>query len=436
MFHDPHHRTILFIWLGWVVVIFAYQALVSARFNLEHPDLALSWTPGMTQAGSQASKKYLSDPFLNAHVSWDSEYYLAIASGGYEDPAIQRIDVGGKLHSDGGFWSLFTPTSNKDPQAGISLSYAFFPFYPLVMRLVAWPLTLLGLSEVATVTLAGVIVSLLGTLAGMLALYELAREELDPASGVRAAFYLLIFPSGFFLAQVYTEGLFIGLAFSSLVLLRRRRRGWAALLAVLATFTRAVGVVLMLPLLSAWLRERQRRGMKLTWRQIFHQGFPWRQIWDALVALSPVLFFLLWRVSYLGRAFSIVEAHSFGRGILSLGRSISAWSEAFRALFGGNPQAVAYYTVEWGAITLALVAGITSLRRYPDLAWYGLLVVLLSWTSGPAQGMHRYVLAAPPVFLFLSRLGRNSAFDRVWTILSVMLMGVMATMFSFDMWAG
>jgi hypothetical protein len=436
MFRDPSRRTVFFIWLGWVIIMLVYQALVPARLNLERPDLALSWTPGSTQAGSQEDKKYLADPFLNAHVSWDSEYYLAIANGGYEDPAIQRVNVGGDLLSGGSYWPFVIPTSSGVPRAGIPLSYAFFPLYPLATRLVAAPLTLLGLSDVATVTLAGVMVSMLGTLAAMLALYELARQELDAASGVRAAFYLLIFPSGFFLAQVYTEGLFVGLAFSSLVLLRRGQRGWAALLAVLATFTRAVGVVLVIPLFISWLEQGEWLDMDLEWRQIYDKGLPWRAMWHGLVALSPVIFFLLWRVSYLGMAFGTVEEHYFGRGMLSLGPTFISWSEAFQALFGSNPQAAAYYAVEFGAIFLALAACIYSLRRCPDLAWFGFLVVFLSWTSGPAQGMHRYVLAAPPLFIFLSRLGRNPAFDRVWTVLSVLLMGLMATMFTFDMWAG
>ena len=71
-----------------------------------------------------------------------------------------------------------------------------------------------------------------------------------------------------------------------------------------------------------------------------------------------------------------------------------------------------------------------------DLAWFGFLVVLLSFTSGPAQGMHRYILASPPVFLLLSRWGKNQSFDRAWTIASVLVMGMMAMLFSFDMWTG
>jgi hypothetical protein len=62
---------------------------------------------------SQDGKIYLNEPFLNEHVSWDSEYYLAIATGGYEDPAIQRI--GTTMFSSGteflGYWPFVIPPS-------------------------------------------------------------------------------------------------------------------------------------------------------------------------------------------------------------------------------------------------------------------------------------------------------------------------------------
>jgi hypothetical protein len=46
-------------------------------------------------------------------------------------------------------------------------------------------------------------------------------------------------------------------------------------------------------------------------------------------------------------------------------------------------------------------------------------IVLISWGSGPAQGIHRYVLDAPAVFIALARWGKNPVFDRAWTILSI-----------------
>jgi hypothetical protein len=63
-------------------------------------------------------------------------------------------------------------------------------------------------------------------------------------------------------------------------------------------------------------------------------------------------------------------------------------------------------------------------------------VIFLSLTSGYPQGMHRYVMTAPSLFLFLGRLGKRPAFDRAWTILSTLLMGALALLFAADMWAG
>jgi hypothetical protein len=270
----------------------------------------------------------------------------------------------------------------------------------------------------------------------MLALYELARNELGEAGALRTAFYLIIFPSGFFLAQVYTEGLFIGLAFSTLVLLRRGHLGWAALLAVLATFTRAVGVALIIPMAVAWIKTGSWLELDLEWRQIYFKGLPWKVIARTAIIFAPVAAFLIWRVSYNGMAFSKVEEEFFGRGLLAFGAAFITWSSAFRDLFGSNSQAVAYYLIEWLGIILGFTACIAEMKRNPDIAWFGFLIVFLSFTSGPAQGMHRYILAAPPVFLFLGRLGRNPAFDRIWSLASILLMGVLATLFTFNMWTG
>ena len=154
------------------------------------------------------------------------------------------------------------------------------------------------------------------------------------------------------------------------------------------------------------------------------------------MVLAPVLAFLLWRVSYYGLAFSKVEEEFFGRGLLAFGNAFLAWLEAAQRMLSANSQATAYYLLEFAAIALGFTACIVWLRRQADVAWFGLLVVFLSFTSGPAQGMHRYILAAPPVFLWLSWLGRRPAFDRVWSLASVLLMGVLATLFTFDLWTG
>ena len=145
--------------------------------------------------------------------------------------------------------------------------------------------------------------------------------------------------------------------------------------------------------------------------------------------------FGIWKFSYLGRAFDYIEAHNYQRGFLSLGLSFHAWTEAFRAMVGGtNPQHTAYYLTEFLGIAIGVIACIATIKTYPEIGWFSLAVVLISWGSGPAQGIHRYILGAPAVFIMLARWGRNPVFDRAWTILSILLMGALAMLFAFDMW--
>jgi len=417
-------RNIVLIWLGWAIVVIGFQALATARFKPQWPDRAQEWTESFSGANYQQGHPYLLDPFMNNQVAWDSEYYLGIATGGYNEPRVTHLTPsGGRV-----------PDANTDMSHSISLSYAFFPLYPWATWLAAWPLKLLALSPIATATLAGIIVSALGTLGAMLALYDLTRDALDHEGAMRAVFYLLIFPTGFFMIQVYTEGLFVGLAFGCLALLKRKRWLLAALLGAAATLTRAVGIALIIPMLMTWVRTGDWLDLDLEWRQIFFQGLPWRQIGKALLALAPLIAFLVWKYSYLGLAFDFVESHYFGRGVLNFGLAFYNWSEALRSMFLGIPERTAYFLTEFVGLAIGLVTCFACFKHNREIAWFSLAVLVISWGSGPAQGIQRYILGAPAVFYMLARWGKNPVFDRVWTILSLLLMGLLATLFAFNFW--
>lgn len=196
-------KNLVLIWFFWALIVLGFQGIVSARYQPNRPDYATEWTQYETARNSQKDKDFLTEPFMNHQVAWDSEFYIGIAVGGYDDPRITKGDL-----RDG---------------TELPLSYAFFPFYPAAIAAAAVPLKLFGLNPIAAASLGGVIVSLLGTLLAMFSLYELTRKELGEEGGLRAAFYMLIFPTGFFLAQVYTEGLFIGLALGCLMLIYHKR---------------------------------------------------------------------------------------------------------------------------------------------------------------------------------------------------------------------
>lgn len=404
----PVYRIVL-IWLAWALILIGYQAYSDARLNPQTPDYVLPWTPAETAPDIQDGKVYLNEPFMNRQVAWDSEYYLSIATVGYDDPDV---------------WSLISP----DGQVSLSGNYAFFPLYPFLIRVVRLPLLLLGLTPIATSTLGGVIVSLLGTLGAMLALYDITRDELEDEGGIRTAFYLLIYPAGFFLAMVYTEGLFMGLAFGSMALIRRKRWVLAALLAGCAVWTRAVGVALIIPLALAWFQE-------VDWKDFSFDPFPWRLLGKALLVLVPLFAYWLWR-RFFNIGFTVVEHYYFGRQLFHFAESYRGWSRAASMITGLIPQTAAYYLLEFTAMIFGTVACFLTIRRYPGLSLFGLLAILIAASSVVTQGMLRYVMVAPSIFIVLSRAGRSQVFDRAWTVASTLLMGLHAMLFAFNFWAG
>jgi hypothetical protein len=425
-------RKIVLLWAAWAILVIAFQALATARLVPRFPDHALGWTTKWTGEGYQEGHVYLLEPFMNNQVAWDSEYYLSIAVGGYDDPRAPHVTPEGVLTSPEGIPS----THIGDGQTpSVSSNYAFFPFYPLMIRIFAYPLWGLGLNPIASATLVGVLISALGTLAGMLALFDLSRERLGEEGALRAAFYLIIFPTGFFLIQVYTEGLFVGLAFACLAMLKRRQWLPAALLAAAATMTRAVGIALVIPMLMTWIRTGEWNDLDREWRQFFRPGWPSRAFVHGLLMFAPVITYFIWRFSYLGMNFRYVQDQVYKRGILQLGESFYRWSVALWTMVSGaNPQHTAYYLTEFLGLIIGAVTCIAMIRTHPEIGWFSLAVVVLSWGSGEAQGIHRYVLGAPAVFIALASWGVNPVFDRVWTMLSILLMGLLAMLFAFNMW--
>jgi hypothetical protein len=402
--------TLVMIWLGWWLILYGFQWLVTSRLEIGRPDYAVPWTQTETQKNSNKGKIYLLEPFMNRQVAWDSEYYLGIAVGGYNDPAAGRAQTAhGTFHIK---------------------NYAFFPFYPYVMRVLLVPLGLLGMNPIATAALAGGIISLLGTLAGMLALYDLTKEFFDEEGVLRTVFYMLIFPTGFFLAQIYTEGLFIGLAFWALALMKRKKLVWAGILAILATWTRAHGAALALPILIAWLTM-------IDWKKPFNEQFSWKWALLGLTVLMPLAAYLLWRNSSLGQGWAAIQPGYFGRGLMQIPEAIGSWKDSL-GYASKTLQSGIYYGFEIFSILLAFISGVVLLRKFPEVASFSLAVVILSISSGAgaAQSQARYMIVAPAMYIFLAMLGRNKVFDRVWVLASILLMGMSVMLFSFDMWVG
>ena len=92
---NPTIRTIFVIWLAWVLLVIGFQYLATARLQPTWPDAAQRWTLTETGSNYQKNRAYLLEPFMNNQVAWDSEYYLGIAIGGYDDPLMPALSPKG-----------------------------------------------------------------------------------------------------------------------------------------------------------------------------------------------------------------------------------------------------------------------------------------------------------------------------------------------------
>src|SRR5215207_3980455 len=151
---------------------------------------------------------------------WDALHYLDIARLGYVSGGVEAR------------WIVF------------------FPLYPWLVRAAS----VLLRDEL----LAAFFVSGVASVAAGLLLYRIARADDEAEEVARGAvFYLLVFPTAYFLHIGYNESLFLALVLGAFLAARARCRWAAGLLGGLAAMTRINGVVL-LPALAfeAWEEYR------------------------------------------------------------------------------------------------------------------------------------------------------------------------------------
>ena len=344
---------------------------------------------------------------MNIWSHWDGEHYVALAAGGY-----------------------LQPPDNVSP--------AFFPLYPLLIRLST---ELFGgpISQ-GTLSVWGVLISLLALPLALYFVYRIAEDGWGARVAQGTVLTLAFFPTSFFLHAVYTESLFLALSAGSLWALRvRKDLLLACTLAAFATVTRNVGVFLILPLAYEWLKGEAGR-----------EYGPWRGAACLALASSG----LLWYAAYLWLRFGdpllfYTQQGRWNRGAtdpLTTFRNVFVRAgEGARDLFGPgllDPSvgglaerlgaAVNFYNLLFLCLALALL--VAGLRVLPlSLSAYALLLILPAIFFGtpeiPLMGLPRYVLVAFPIFIVLGVLLEDRRSLGLWLVASAALSLILCALF-------
>ncbi len=345
-------------WLQSPIALLAALVVMSRILVVELGALAYRFFP---HAWVQTVPGYLVPPsgywsqsLLGVWAHWDGFWYLSIATLGY---------------------------------GGRAVATAFFPLYPLVVRL-------FGGTDVS-----GILVSFACFLAGSWLIYQIARRELGPDAAWYTIVALAFFPSSFYFTAVYPEALVLLLSAAALYLLSLGRIGWAALLAGIASAASVDGVLIGLPILLTLYQQRR----------------PWREWLSLLLVPLGLLAYMAYLFFAFGSplTFQHAQAHwgrsfalpwtTFWIGIRDFWRHMPqlAWPHLFAT---GEPLVVISNTWNLVFALLGLLLLYYAIRRLRPALWSYALVVLLVPLFYPSNGVPlmsapRFLLSAWPIFL-------------------------------------
>jgi Mannosyltransferase (PIG-V) len=364
----------------WLLLIVAASILLVP--NAQCPPNAMR--PSMP---SQTLRTVLVDPWTR----WDGEWYRRIAVNGYTNLALDE-------------------TGQRDT--------AFFPLYPIAIRLLA--------AVVGDVDLAGLLVSNAALLATLILLHRLVRLHSEPATANGAVLLLAFFPFSYFLGAMYSESLFL-LAIVCAFTFGEQERWWAAGLAgALAGLTRVTGVLIVPGLMLLYLEQR-----RFDLRQL-----RWNGLWILTALLGPALHAAFLQARF-GDAFLFVRSQNvpgWGAGV-DLPMALDTARNALTGSLGGQsilPLMHALHLLVW---CLALAISFLAWGK-PRIAYgvWATLMVLASFSLWRSAG--RYAATLFPLFIVGALLvGRRRGFP--WLLLAGGLaLVVLSVLFAHSIWTG
>ncbi|WP_255371830.1 hypothetical protein [Cellulosimicrobium sp. CUA-896] len=312
------------------------------------------------------------------------------AANPWTDPAPSYVAYAGRMW-DGSWYREIFETGYPDvlpvgPDGAVLQNpWAFFPLFPTLVR---WLDALTGAGwdvlapTLALVCGAGAVV----VVHRLVATAGAAAVERRPGLPLATVLVVSVFPSSPVLQVAYTESLALLLVAGSLLLLARRRYGWAALAIVLLGLTRAVALPMAAVVLWHALQRRRRGDLRAPdvarlaglLVSALGSGVLWPWV-CGLVTGVP------------GAYFRTQEAWRGGADVVP----VVPWVDVSRWLFDdAGPWLLALLLVLVAALVLHPVAA----RLGPEMhAWSGAYLAYLVATVQPGTSLVRFLLLAFPL---------------------------------------
>lgn len=278
---------------------------------------------------------------------------------------------------------------------GRTVQLVFLPGYPLSV----YPFWRLLNNDLY----AGMLVSCAAFPAACCVFYRLLRLDLPHKTAFRAVMILWLLPGGFFFVAPMSESLYLLLCLCALYCMRKERFLLAGLFGAYASFTRSLGLLLVVPLFFEWVH-----------------GFKGRTAGRRVLSLLPVLivpigFLCYLQINYVvsGNAFQFLtyQRDHWGQKLGWFFSTAAYQTDLLIEKFGNDRElffGLWLPNILWHFGALSLFAAGSKRLRPSYAAWfiaYFMIAIGTTWLlSGP-----RYLLAMPVTALLAALLC-----DRKW----------------------
>lgn len=365
-------KKILLIFGLWFILVNLFALTVLNRFNFD-PDTAYTWIDPKSLSQDRGLN------IVGLHSRWDSLWYIDIAENGYS--------------MDHNQWGLY--------------NIVFFPLYPMLMRVVSF-LTGSGMA------LSGWIVSSLSLMGSLFILSKLVKEFHPESDPYYSLLYLLVFPTAFFFNSVYTESLFMLLSVSFFYTLFKKKYFFAGLLGLLASLTRVTGVLLAIPFLWEYFKDRGLRSF-----------LEKRVLSIFFIPLGTFVFFLYHRIRF-GSFMLFFEIER------NWGRDFTLQKGHF--VLDSAPATVNFLLDVFFVLFAVVVIYFLFKKKKTSYALYSLSTLVVALSTGTLMSIARYISVLFPIYILLS--SKREPFRSLYLVGSSLLLALYTILFVNGYWAG
>ena len=264
--------------------------------------------------------------------------------------------------------------------------YGFFPLYPTLIKFIN---SLTGFQFV----ISGLVVSYLSFLGMIVMGGKLLRLDYSIARSKSIFYWLLAFPTAFFLISVYNDSLYLFLALTSWYLIRKKKIWAGATVGYFAALTRITGLALFPALVAEVIMSKKKT----------------KELFPLILIPLGTLSYLLYLEEFRGSwklFFDSMAVWGQQRFVFPLQ---TLW-RYLKIILGFQTLDRAYLvaSMEISVVILSIILLIRGWKsvRLPYLI-YAITVLLLPSSSGTLAGMPRYFYHAFPLVIILSGIFYN-----------------------------